>query len=412
MTTPQIRRSDPRLAGLIQSETKRQRESLILIPSENYASRAVLEAAGTVLTNKYAEGYPGKRYYNGTRFCDAIEQLAIDRAKQLFRTEHANVQPHSGASANFSVFFAFLKPGDTVLGMSLDCGGHLTHGLKLNFSGQWFNVVSYGVSRETGRIDYAEVERLADQHKPKMIIAGFSSYMFQLDFARFGAIAQRVGAVLMSDVAHIAGLIVAKLHPDPVPHSTVVTTTTHKTLRGPRGGLIVCGKERAAEVNRAVLPGTQGGPLMHIVAAKAQAFKEALSAGFRRYQAQILKNARAMAEVFVARGLKVVGGGTENHLLVLDVSAQGLTGKEAADLLEEANIVVNKNVIPFDPKPPLVTSGIRLGSPAITTRGLKEAQVKQVAEWVAEILKRPGEPRLRRAICSQVIKLTKKFPIY
>jgi len=250
MTTPQIRRSDPRLAGLIQSETKRQRESLILIPSENYASRAVLEAAGTVLTNKYAEGYPGKRYYNGTRFCDAIEQLAIDRAKQLFRTEHANVQPHSGASANFSVFFAFLKPGDTVLGMSLDCGGHLTHGLKPNFSGQWFNVVSYGVSRETGRIDYAEVERLADQHKPKMIIAGFSSYMFQLDFARFGAIAQRVGAVLMSDVAHIAGLIVAKLHPDPVPHSTVVTTTTHKTLRGPRGGLIVCGKERA-EIGRA-----------------------------------------------------------------------------------------------------------------------------------------------------------------
>ncbi len=409
---PQLRKHDPRLAGFIRSELVRQQESMVLIASENYVSPAVLEAAGTVLTNKYAEGYPGRRYYNGTKYYDGIESLAIDRAKQLFGTDHANVQPHSGASANFAVYLAFLKPGDTVLGMALDQGGHLTHGLKYNFSGKWFNIVSYGVSRETGRVDYAEMERLADQHKPKMIIAGFSSYMFQLDFARFGAVAKRVGAVLMSDIAHIAGLVAAKLHPDPVPHSTVVTTTTHKTLRGPRGGLILCGKEQQAQIDRAVLPGAQGGPLMHIVAAKAMAFKEAQSADFRRYQAQILKNARAMAETFTARGIKVVGGGTENHLLVLDVSPHGITGKAAANLLEEANLVVNMQVIPFDQQSPLVTSGVRIGTPAVTTRGLREPQVRQLAEWIGEILKRPGEARLRRAIRAQVVKLARKFPIY
>ncbi|MEK7475690.1 MAG: serine hydroxymethyltransferase [Candidatus Coatesbacteria bacterium] len=403
---------DPKLAGYIRSELRRQQESLVLIPSENYASPAVLEAAGTVLTNKYAEGYPGRRYYHGTRWCDAVETLAIDRAKRLFGCDHANVQPHAGAQANFAVYLAFLKPGDTVLGMGLDCGGHLTHGQRLNYSGRWFNIVSYGVDRESGRIDYAEVERLADQHKPKMIIAGFSSYMFQLDFARFGAIAKRVGAVLMSDIAHIAGLVVAKLHPDPLPHSTIVTTTTHKTLRGPRGGLILCGGEHAAAIDRAVLPGTQGGPLMHIIAAKAVAFKEAQAAPFRRYQACILRNASVMAATLASRGLRVVGGKTENHLMVVDLTAQGLTGKDAATLLEEANLVVNMQVIPYDQRPPQVTSGIRLGSPAVTTRGLGETEVRQVAEWIAEILKRPGEPRLRRAIRAKVVKLAKAFPIY
>lgn len=412
LALPQLRRQDPRIAASIAGELKRQRETLCLIPSENYASPAVLEAAGTVLTNKYAEGYPGKRYYNGVRYYDQIETLAIDRAKQLFGAGHANVQPHSGASANFAVYLSFLKPGDTVLGMSLDQGGHLTHGLKFNFSGKWFNIVSYGVSRETNRIDYAEVERLADQHKPKMIIAGFSSYMFQLDFARFGEIAKRVGAVLMSDVAHIAGLVVAKLHPDPVPHSTIVTTTTHKTLRGPRGGLIVCAEEHAARIDRAVLPGAQGGPLMHIVAAKAVAFREAQSAGFRRYQAQILRNAKAMADTLAAKGLTVVGGTTENHLAVVDVSPQGISGKHAANLLEEANLVVNMQAIPFDTRPPLEPSGIRLGAPAITTRGFKEAESRQVAEWIAEIVKRPGEARLRAAIRAKVVRLAGKFPLY
>jgi len=412
MAIPHVKRTDAKVAQLIAAELKRQKDSLVLIPSENYASRAVMEAAGTCLTNKYAEGYPGKRYYNGTRYYDQIEQAAIDRAKQLFRVDHANVQPHSGAQANFSVYMAFLNPGDTVLAMSLDAGGHLTHGQKLNFSGKWFNIVSYGVNRETNRIDYAEVEKLAEKHRPKMIIAGFSSYMFLLDFARFGEIAKKVGAILMSDIAHIAGLVAAKLHPDPVPHSTVVTTTTHKTLRGPRGGLVLCGAENAARIDRAVFPGTQGGPLMPIIAAKAVAFREAQSAGFRRYQAQILKNAKAMAEVFVAKGLKVVGGGTENHLMVIDVSSFGISGKEAADVLEEANIVVNKQVIPFDTKPPAVTSGIRLGTPAVTTRGAREGEAKRIAEWMAEILRRPADTRLRSAVKSQVLKLTRKFPIY
>lgn len=412
LTAAQVRRADPRMAGLIMAETRRQNESMVLIASENYASLAVLEAAGSVLTNKYTEGYPGRRYYNGVRHYDTIERLATERACGLFGAAHANVQPHSGSSANHAVYLAYLKPGDTVLSMALDCGGHLTHGQKLNFSGKWFKVVSYGVNRETGRIDYSEVEKIADRSKPKMIIAGFSSYMFKLDFARFGAIARRVGAVLMSDIAHVAGLVAAKLYPDPVPHSTAVTTTTHKTLRGPRGGLILCGREQAAAIDRAVFPGTQGGALMHIVAAKAVAFKEANCASFRRYQAQILKNARALARVLAARGLQVVGGGTENHLMVLDLSGQGLTGQEAADLLEEASIVVSKQVIPFDPKPPVVASGIRLGTPAVTTRGMKEAEVMQLGEWIAEILKRPRKVRLRKAIQAQVRKLARKFPIY
>jgi glycine hydroxymethyltransferase len=407
-----VGKEDPKVAALIRAELRRQQESLVLIASENYASPAVIEAAGTVLTNKYAEGYPGRRFYSGTRYYDAIEQIAIDRACRLFGAGHANVQPHSGASANFAVYLAFLKPGDTVLGMSLDCGGHLTHGLKLNFSGKWFNIVSYGVDRQSNRIDYAEVEKLAEQHKPKMIIAGFSSYMFRLDFARFGEIAKRHGAVLMSDIAHIAGLVAAKLHPDPVPYSTVVTTTTHKTLRGPRGGVIFCGNEHAATIDRAVMPGAQGGPLMHIVAAKAVAFKEASSAGFRRYQVRILRNAKAMSRTFEAAGIRLVGGGTENHLMVLDVSTLNITGKEAADLLEEANIVVNKQVIPFDKKPPLVTSGIRIGTPAISTRGLGERECAQVATWISEILKQPGKHRLRRAIRAQVLKLTGRFPVY
>jgi len=412
MAIPHVKSADARIAQLIASELKRQKETIVLIPSENYTSRAVMEATGTCLTNKYAEGYPGKRYYNGVRYHDQIEQIAIDRAKQLFGSDHANVQPHSGAQANFAIYMAFLKPGDTVLGMSLDAGGHLTHGLKYNFSGKWFNIVSYGVNRDSNRIDYAEIERLAEQHKPKMIIAGFSSYMFQLDFARFGEIARKTGAILMSDIAHIAGLVVAKLHPDPVPHSTVVTTTTHKTLRGPRGGLILCGAAHQAAIDRAVLPGSQGGPLMHVIAAKAVAFREAQSASFRRYQAQILKNARAMSEVFLSKGIRVVGGGTENHLMVLDVSPLGITGKDAADALEEANMVVNKQVIPFDLKPPMVTSGIRLGTPGMTTRGMKEPEARKVAEWMSDILRRPSDMRMRSAIKSQVLKLVNKFPIY
>ena len=412
MAIPHVKSADARIAQLIASELKRQKETIVLIPSENYTSRAVMEATGTCLTNKYAEGYPGKRYYNGVRYHDQIEQIAIDRAKQLFGSDHANVQPHSGAQANFAIYMAFLKPGDTVLGMSLDAGGHLTHGLKYNFSGKWFNIVSYGVNRDSNRIDYAEIERLAEQHKPKMIIAGFSSYMFQLDFARFGEIARKTGAILMSDIAHIAGLVVAKLHPDPVPHSTVVTTTTHKTLRGPRGGLILCGAAHQAAIDRAVLPGSQGGPLMHVIAAKAVAFREAQSASFRRYQAQILKNARAMSEVFLSKGIRVVSGGTENHLMVLDVSPLGITGKDAADALEEANMVVNKQVIPFDLKPPMVTSGIRLGTPGMTTRGMKEPEARKVAEWMSDILRRPSDMRMRSAIKSQVLKLVNKFPIY
>ena len=412
LNVPEIGRADPRIAQLIREELARQRETIVLIASENYVIRAVLEAAGTVLTNKYAEGYPGRRYYNGTRYYDQVESIAIERAMRLFGAEHANVQPHAGAQANFAVYLAFVKPGDTVMGMSLDCGGHLTHGLKLNFSGKWFNIVSYGVDRETGRINYEEVEKMAEQHKPKMIIAGFSSYMFKLDFAKFGEIAKRHGAVLMSDMAHIAGLVAAKLHPDPVPHSTVVTTTTHKTLRGPRGGLILCGHDSAAAIDRAVLPGTQGGPLMHIIAAKAVAFKEAQSASFRRYQAQILRNSKAMAESLTSKGIRVVGGGTENHLMVLDVTPHGISGKEAADLLEEANIVVNKQVIPFDSKPPLVTSGVRLGTPAMTTRGMKEGEARQIAEWITGIFKRPADNRLRKAVREQVVKLAKKYPVY
>ena len=412
MASPYVKRADARIAQLIASELKRQKETIVLIPSENYTSRAVMEAAGTCLTNKYTEGYPGKRYYNGVRYYDQIEQVAIDRAKQLFGADHANVQPHSGAQANFAVYVAFLKPGDTVMGMALDSGGHLTHGLKFNFSGKWFNIVSYGVNRESNRIDYAEIERLAEQHKPKMIIAGFSSYMFQLDFARFGEIAKRTGAILMSDIAHISGLVAAKLHPDPVPHSTVVTTSTHKLLRGPRGGLILCGAQHQEAIDRGVFPGSQGGPLMHIIAAKAVAFREAQSASFRRYQAQILKNARAMAEVFLSKGIRVIGGGTENHLMVLDVSPLGICGKDAADALEEANMVANKQVIPFDQKPPMMTSGIRLGTPGMTTRGMKEPEARKVAEWISDILRRPSDMRMRSAIRSQVLKLLKKFPIY
>ncbi len=412
LNTPQLKKSDPKLAGYIRAELKRQRETLMLIPSENYVSPAVLEAASTVLTNKYAEGYPGKRHYNGTRWVDEVEALAIERAKRVFGAEHANVQPHAGSQANFAVFLALLNPGDTVMGMTIDSGGHLTHGMKKNFSGRWFNVVSYGVNRETGRIDYDDVAKIAESAKPRMIIVGCSSYMFQIDFARFGEIAKRVKAFLLSDIAHVAGLVAAKLHPDPVPHSTIVTATLHKTLRGPRGGLIVCGRDYAADVDRAVLPGSQGGPLMHVIAAKAQALKEAQSPAFRKYQAQILKNCRVMAETFIVKGIKVIGGGTENHLMVLDVTPHGINGRAAADLMEEAGLVVNKQMIPYDPRSLGGESGIRLGAPAITTRGMGEPEARQIAEWISEILWRPGDSRLRRNIRRQVLKLTRKFPIY
>lgn len=409
---PHLRQVDPEIAGLIDAELGRQRDHLELIASENFTSRAVMEAMGTVPTNKYAEGYPGKRYYGGCEVVDGMEQLAIDRAKQLFGAAHANVQPHSGANANTAVFMATLKPGDTVLGMNLAHGGHLTHGSPVNFSGLYYHIVPYGVDAETEMIDYDALRRLAIEHKPKLIIAGASAYSRTIDFKRFRAVADEVGALLMVDMAHIAGLVAAGLHPSPVPHAHFVTTTTHKTLRGPRGGMILCTEEWAKAIDKAVFPGSQGGPLMHVIAAKAVALKEALDPSFVEYQKQVVANAKVLAEVLAKEGLRIVSGGTDNHLMLVDLRSVNLTGKEASAILDEVGITVNKNTIPNDPQSPFVTSGIRIGTPAMTTRGMKEPEMRQIGEAIASILRDPHSPAVRTQVERTVAKLCRDFPLY
>ncbi len=406
-----LAKTDPALWDAIQAENNRQEEHIELIASENYTSPAVLEAQGSQLTNKYAEGYPGKRYYGGCEFVDIAEQLAIDRLKQIYGAEAANVQPHCGASANEAVFLAFLKPGDTILGMSLAEGGHLTHGMALNMSGKWFNAVAYGLN-EKEEIDYDAMERLAREHKPKLIIAGASAYSLHIDFARFAKVAKEVGAIFMVDMAHYSGLIAAGLYPNPVPHADIVTSTTHKSLRGPRGGIILMKAEHEKAINSAIFPGLQGGPLMHVIAAKAVAFKEALEPSFKEYQQQVLINANAMAQTLIKRGLRIVSSGTQSHVMLVDLRAKKITGKEAERVLGEAHITCNKNAIPNDPEKPFVTSGIRLGSPAMTTRGFKEAEAIQVANWIADVLDNPNDAANIAKVRAEVAALTKRFPVY
>jgi len=407
-----LAQADPDIARAIADENARQEAHIELIASENYASLAVLAAQGSQLTNKYAEGYPGKRYYGGCEHVDVAEKLAIDRAKRLFDADFANVQPHSGAQANQAVFFAALKPGDTFLGMSLPHGGHLTHGSPVNLSGKWFRVVAYGLHAETELIDYDAAERLAHEHKPKLIVAGASAYSRVIDWARFRAIADSVGAYLMADMAHYAGLVAAGLYPSPVGVAHFVTSTTHKTLRGPRGGLILASAEHEKLINSAVFPGLQGGPLMHVIAAKAVAFKEALSHDFRVYQQRVLENARVLATVLRERGLRIVSGGTDSHMFLVDLRAKKITGKDAESALGRAHITVNKNAIPNDPEKPFVTSGIRIGSPAITTRGFTEIECEQLAHLMADLLESPGDERTLKRVTAQVEALTAKFPVY
>jgi glycine hydroxymethyltransferase len=410
--TQSLADADPEIAAAISAENRRQEDHIELIASENYTSRAVMEAQGSSLTNKYAEGYPGKRYYAGCEFVDIAEQLAIDRLKELFDAEFANVQPHSGAQANQAVFFATLKPGDTVLGMSLPDGGHLTHGSPVNMSGKWFNVVAYGLEPETELIDYYSVERLAKEHKPKLIIAGASAYSRVIEWARFREIADSVGAYLMVDMAHYAGLIAADVYPTPVGIAHFVTSTTHKTLRGPRGGFILAGKEHEKLINSAVFPGLQGGPLMHVIAAKAVAFKQALSREFKVYQARVLENARVLATVLQNRGLRIVSGGTDSHMFLVDLRAKNITGKDAEAALTRANITVNKNAIPNDPQKPFVTSGVRIGSPAVTTRGFSEIECEELAHLIADVLDAPADAKIQKRVAAGVKSLTTKFPVY
>ena len=408
-----LKTADPAVAEAIDKELNRQRTKLELIASENIVSKAVLEAQGSVLTNKYAEGYPGKRYYGGCEFVDVVEQLAIDRAKKLFGAAYANVQPHSGAQANMAVFFALLQPGDTVMGMNLTDGGHLTHGSPVNMSGKYFHIVPYGVRKEDERIDYDELERIAKDCQPKLIVAGASAYARVIDFERMAKIAHGVGAYLMVDIAHIAGLVAAGLHPSPVPYADVVTTTTHKTLRGPRGGMILCkDAEFGKQFNKAIFPGIQGGPLMHVIAAKAVALGEALKPSFKEYAKQVIKNAKVLADELTANGFRIVTGGTDNHLMLVDLTSKHLTGKEAQNLLDEVNITVNKNTIPFEPLSPFVTSGIRLGSPALTTRGFKEADMKEVADIIALVLDHPEDAAKKDEAKRRVAALCKKYPLY
>ena len=413
-TSKTIESFDPEVAKAIDLEHQRQEEHIELIASENYASPLVMKAQGSRLTNKYAEGYPGKRYYGGCEFVDEVEVLAIERAKELFGAHYANVQPHSGSQANAAVYHALCEPGDTVMGMNLNEGGHLTHGSPVNFSGKLFNVVQYGLDEATGLIDYDEVERLATEHQPKMIIAGFSAYSQIADWARFGEIAKSVGAYLMVDMAHVAGLIAAGVYPSPIEHADVCTTTTHKTLRGPRGGLILAREnpELTKRFNSLVFPGTQGGPLMHVIAAKAIALKEALQPEFRAYQAQVIRNAKAMAEVLMARGYPIVSGGTENHLMLVSLIEKGITGKDADAALGRAYITVNKNSVPNDPQSPFVTSGLRLGTPAITTRGFGEAETRQLTGWIADILDDLENEETIESIRKQVLELCARFPVY
>lgn len=403
---------DPEIYEAVKKELERQRYSIELIASENFTSIAVLEAQGSILTNKYAEGLPGRRYYGGCEFVDIAEELARERAKALFNAEHANVQPHSGAQANMASYFALLKPGDTVLGMSLPHGGHLTHGSPVNFSGQLYRFVSYGVNPETETIDYEEVRELARKYRPKLILAGASAYPRTIDFEKFSEIAREVDAYLMVDMAHIAGLVAAGLHPNPVVHADVVTTTTHKTLRGPRGGTILCKEEHARAIDKSVFPGTQGGPLMHVIAAKAVAFKEAMKPEFKEYQKQIVANAKVLAESLKEKGIRIVSGGTDNHLFLCDLRPMEITGKEAEEWLDRVGITVNKNAIPFDDKPPTVTSGIRIGTPAVTTRGMKEEEMRKIGEMIFRVLDSRGNSQVLEEVRKEVIELCEAFPLY
>jgi len=407
-----LRTFDPEVAEAIYLETKRQAGKLELIASENFVSEAVLEAQGCIMTNKYAEGYPGKRYYGGCEFVDIVETLAIERAKKLFGADHVNVQPHSGTQANMAVYFAVLQPGDTILGMNLSHGGHLSHGSPANFSGRLYNVVSYGVDRKTETIDFNEVESQAKQHKPKIIVVGASAYPRTIDFERFRQVADQVGAVIMADIAHVAGLVACGLHPSPVPNCEFVTTTTHKTLRGPRSGMIMCKSDFAKALDSRVFPGSQGGPLMHIIAAKAVALKEALTDGFKVYQNQIVKNARALAETLALEGFRLVSGGTDNHLMLVDLTDKGITGRDAQETLDLAGITVNKNGIPFDTRSPMVTSGIRIGTPAVTTRGMKEEEMRTIARLIAHVLKDIKDEKRVAEVREQVSALCEKFPLY
>ncbi len=403
---------DPQIAELLRDEAKRQATGLEMIPSENLVSEAVLEAMGSIFTNKYAEGYPGKRYYGGCEYADKIEQLAIDRAKELFGAEHANVQAHSGTSANIAVYMATLKPGDTVLGMNLSHGGHLTHGHPLNFSGRMYKFIAYGVRQEDERIDYDEVEKLAHEHKPRMIVAGASAYSRVIDFERMGKVAKAVDAIFFVDMAHIAGLVAAGVHPSPVPHADIVSTTTHKTLRGPRAGLVLSRAAYAKELDRLTFPGMQGGPLVHTIAAKAVCLAEAMEPSFREYQRQVVANARALAASIAKLGFRIVSGGTDNHLFLIELHSRGLIGSDAEKALDRAGITVNKNAIPFDPLPPMKAGGIRLGSPSITTRGMREPEMEQIGAWIAEVLGHIGDAAVEQRVRKQVAELAARFPIY
>jgi glycine hydroxymethyltransferase len=403
---------DPQIADLLREEARRQATGLELIPSENLVSEAVLEAMGSIFTNKYAEGYPGRRYYGGCEYADKVEQLAIDRAKELFSAEHANVQAHSGTSANVAVYMSVLHPGDTVLGMNLAHGGHLTHGHPLNFSGRMYKFVAYGVRKEDERIDYDEIDRLAHEHKPKMIVAGASAYSRIIDFERMGKTAKAVGAIFFVDMAHIAGLVAAGLHPSPVPHADIVSTTTHKTLRGPRAGMVLCNAAFARELDRLTFPGTQGGPLVHTIAAKAVCLKEAMEPSFKEYQKQVVANTKAMAAAVAKRGFRIVSGGTDNHLFLIEVHSRGITGSDAEKALDRAGITVNKNAIPFDPLPPMKAGGIRLGSPSVTTRGMREPEMEQIGGWIADILAGIGNTEIEQRVRKQVAELAAEFPIY
>ena len=407
-----VKQQDPKVQEMIELELGRQRNKLEMIASENFVSQAVMEAQGSVLTNKYAEGYPHKRYYGGCEYVDMVEELAIERAKQLFGAEHVNVQPHSGSQANFGVYFALLEPGDTIMGMNLSHGGHLTHGSPVNVSGKYFNIIPYGVDAETGRIDYDEMRKIAQEHKPKMIIGGGSAYSRQIDFKTMADIAHEVGAIFMVDMAHFAGLVAAGLHPNPVEYADIVTTTTHKTLRGPRGGMIMCKEEYAKAIDKSIFPGIQGGPLMHVIVAKAVAFGEALQPEFKEYAKQVIVNAQTLANALQQEGFTIVSGGTDTHVLLVDLRTVGLTGKVAEHILDEVGITCNKNTIPFDPESPFVTSGIRLGTPALTTRGLNAEDMKEIASIIALVLKRPEDTEAQEEAKQRVAKLCKQYPMY
>ena len=412
MTFESLRIADPEVFDALQKEIEREQRNIVLIASENYASPAVLDAQGSVFTNKYAEGYPGKRYYGGCEYADIVENLARERAKELFGAEHVNVQPHSGSQANMAVFFSVLKPGDTILSMSLSHGGHLSHGASVSFSGTFYKAVFYGVDKVTGYINYDEVRRLAHENRPKMILVGASAYSRSIDFKIFSDIAKEVGAYLMADIAHIAGLVAAGLHPSPIPHADFVTSTTHKTLRGPRGGLIMCKSEYAKAIDKMIFPGIQGGPLVHVIAAKAVALKEALDHTFRDYQKMVVKNAKKLAEELISRGFKIISGGTDNHMMLVDLTSKGITGKDAEEALSKARITVNKNVIPYDERSPAITSGIRLGTPCCTTRGMGEAEMVEIADVLSAIIQNNKDAGVISALAGKVVSLCDRFPIY